>query len=145
MTPLAFAGPMSNATHNALLTTNAIVAAAYAVALLIVPARLIETFGSSVDEAGPWIARLLGAALLGFAAVSLFARRVEDVEARRALDAGFLVGWASVLGISMWAQYLQAANGLGWVNVAVAGVFAVAYFWFLAAEDQAAPMEGRPT
>lgn len=126
---------MSHATHNALLTTTAIVAAAYAVAFLVAPAQFLDLFGMANGAATVWVARLLGAAALGFAAIAFFSRRVVEVEARRALDAGFLIGWAATLGIGMWAQYLAVMNALGWITVAVSGAFAVSYFWFLARED----------
>lgn len=126
---------MSHATHNALLTTTSIVAAVYAVAFLVAPGQALALFGLADDAATVWITRLLGASALGFAAIAFFSRRVVEVEARRALDAGFLIGWAATLGIGMWAQYLAVMNGLGWITVAVSGAFAVAYFWFLARED----------
>lgn len=136
---------MSQATRNALLTTTAVVAASYAVALLVAPGPTAEAFGVATDYTSIWFLRLLGVASLSFAALAFFGRRLEDIAARRALDGGFLVGFAGSLGITMWAQYLQVMNPLGWLHVAVYGAFAVAYFYFLAAEDRlGTDHRGRP-
>lgn len=127
---------MSHATHNGLLTTTSAVSAAYAVAFLVAPGAAISLFGLSDAASAIWMTRLLGATSLGFAAVAFLSRRIVDLEARRAIDGGFLVLTASLLGVLMWAQYLQVMNALGWINVVVAGGLAIAYFYFLAGEDR---------
>ena len=127
---------MSNATHNALLTTTAVISAAYAIVFLVAPIQANDLFGVTVDFTSIWFVRLLGTAGLGFAAIAFFARRVTDMGARRALDAGFLVAWTTTLGILMWAQYLQVMNPLGWIHVGINASLAVAYFYFLAGEDR---------
>lgn len=136
---------MSNATHNALLTTTAVVFAAYAVALLVVPTQLWAVFGMDADASGIWVSRYAGAIALGVAALAFFARRIESMESRRALDGGFLVATSGGLVIGLWAQYVQAFNALGWINVATAAAMAVAYFWFLAGEDRADLASAKPT
>lgn len=136
---------MSNTTHNALLTTTAVIAAAYAVGLLVAPASSIKLFGLDADVAGVWLARIVGVCALALAAVTFLARHLDALEARRALDGGLLIGFAAALAITMWAQYLRVANALGWINVAIVGALAVAYFYFLAAEDRAvAHVPARP-
>jgi hypothetical protein len=127
---------MSNATHNVLLTSTSVIATAYAIAFLVAPEQFGKLFGVSMDATAIWLSRFLGAASLGFAAIAFFARRVKDLEARRALDTGYLIGFAASLAIAMWAQYLQVMNALGWIHAAIYGALAVAYFYFLSAEDQ---------
>jgi hypothetical protein len=136
---------MSHASHNALLTTNAIVTAFYGVVMIVAPLGFLSIFGLS--EAGAeaaWMARLMGTTLLGIAALSLFARNVDSLDARRAIDGGFLVATGSGLAITMWAQYLQVFNALGWIHVGVYGAFAVGFFYFLAGEDRLPILSGRP-
>lgn len=136
---------MSHATHNGLLSTTSAITAAYAVAFLVAPATALSVFGLVDDASAIWVTRLLGAALLGFSAVAFLSRRILDIEARRAIDGGFLVLNAASLGVTMWAQYLHVMNALGWIHVAVTGSLAVAYFFFLAGEDRFGELiEGRP-
>ena len=136
---------MSNTTHNGLLTTTAIVSAAYAVAMLVAPGTTLGVFDLSDNPSTVWMARLLGASSLGFAAIAFLARRIDDMDARRAVDGGFLVATTATVGITMWAQYLQVTNALGWINVAVFGALAVAFFYFIAGEDRfGEALHGRP-
>ena len=128
---------MSQATHNGLLTTTAIVSAAYAVALLVAPAPLWTFFDLAPDASGIWVSRLLGVTALSLAAFAFFARGLTSIEARRAVDAGFLIAFAGEAAVTMWAQYLRVFNALGWINVAIAAALAFAYFYFLAGEDRA--------
>jgi|ERR1051326_8557864 hypothetical protein len=127
---------MSNAQHNMLLTANAIASAAFGVSFLVAPGQSQNLFGLSYDVSSLWISRFFGAAIVGYAALSLFARQVNEPDARRALDGGFLISWVGTLGIALWSQYLQVMNSLGWVVVATAALFSVAYFYFLAGEDR---------
>lgn len=127
---------MSNATHNALLTTTAGVLTVYSLGLLLIPALVFEAIGLEANAEGVWTARLLGCTLLAFAGLAFFARHLDSIEARRAIDGAFLMGSTAMLAISMWAQYLRVLNALGWINVAVDAGFAVAFFYFLAGEDR---------
>lgn len=127
---------MSHATHNGLLTTTAAISAVYAVAFLVAPGPALALFDLDANASAIWVTRLLGAVSLGFAATAFLARRILDMEARRAVDGGFLVMNASLLGVLMWAQYLQVMNTLGWINVVVTGGLAIAYFYFIAGEDR---------
>src|SRR5438874_12629750 len=136
---------MSNAQHNVLLVANAIVSAAFGVSFLVAPQQSQNLFGLLANTSSIWISRFFGAAIVGYAALALFARRVDESDARRAIDGGFLVSWVATLGIAMWAQYLQVMNSLGWIVAAVAGVFAVGFFYFLAAEDRIDLMASRST
>lgn len=135
---------MSNATHNVLLTSTSAISTAYAIALLAAPGATLKLFGLDDAVAAVWITRILGSALLGVATLAFFARRVGDLEARRAIDAGFLVFTTGGLAITMWAQYLQVMNALGWVNAAMYGILAVAFFYFLSAEDRTPAFDGHP-
>lgn len=133
---------MSNATHNALLTTTSAVTSAYAVALLLAPAATLSLFDLGSAESGVWTARLLGAGMLGVAALAFFARRIDNMDARRAIDGGFLVATSISTAVAMWAMYLQVMNPLGWINAAIYGAFAVSFFYFIAGEDRLDVSEG---
>lgn len=143
--PMVRSIAMSRATHNGLLSATSVVSAAYAIALLVAPRQTLSLFGLSDAGSAIWMARFLGAISLGLATFALLGLRVEDLDARRALDGGFLAAATATLGIAMWAQYLQVMNALGWLHAVVFGMMAIAYFYFVAGEDRfGEAIHGRP-
>ena len=137
---------MSQATHNVLLLTTAGASAASGVALLAAPGPAWAFLDLAPDASGIWVSRLLGVACLALASLAFLARGLAGLDARRVVDAALLVAFAGEAAVGMWAQYLRVLNAWGWVPVAAAGAFAVAYFYFLAGEDRASlGIRARPT
>ena len=113
-----------------LLVVNAIVALFLGVALTLSPTSFLSVFGITLSGSGLLIARLLGAAILGNAALMWLARNVEESEARgvivRALTIGFVVG----LVVALPGQLSGVVNSAGWLIVAVYLLAALGYGYF---------------
>jgi hypothetical protein len=81
----------------------------------------------TADTTGLLLARLLGAATVGFAAVTWLLRSAGDPDARRGLVLALFIGWGAGLVVSFIGL---GASPLGWVNVVMYGFFTVAYAYF---------------
>lgn len=114
-----------------LFTLNAIVAALYGLAFLIVPGALASLYGAALGPGGVYVARLFGAVVLGYAVLSWFAKDAVESGARRAIVLGFLVAWALGLVAALTGQLTGAVNALGWSTVLIYLLFTLGYGYFL--------------
>jgi hypothetical protein len=115
------------------LTLNAIVAVLFGLGFVLVPGALTSLYGATLSAAGIYVARLFGAAVLGFAALAWFARDAQESVARRAIVLGLFVSWAVGLICALVGQLAGAVNALGWSTVVIYLLFALglAYFQFI--------------
>ena len=68
--------------HSTLFTLNAVVVAISGLAFLIVLDALASLHGAAQDPGGVYLARFLGAAVLGHAVLSWFAKDAVESDAR---------------------------------------------------------------
>jgi hypothetical protein len=116
-----------------LFVIAAVVTLIFGLGFVLLPEQLLSLYGvNKLDPAPMLIARLFGAALLGYGALYWFARDAEASEARRAMLIGGFVTAAVGFVAFLLAQLGGALNGLGWVNVAIYLVLAVGFGYFLA-------------
>jgi hypothetical protein len=113
-----------------LFMATAVVGAFFGLLFLLVPAATMDFYGVTLDEAGEWLGRLLGAAFLGFAAVAWLARDAEASRARRAIEVGYFAGFAIGFVVDLLGQLSGVFNGLGWVTVIIYLLFAAGYGYF---------------
>ncbi len=120
-----------------LFLVNAIVAVLFALGFLLIPEQVLALFAMSVSEQGIVIARLFGAALLGYALITWFARSATGEMARN-LVLSLLVAFAVGSVVLVLGQLRGLANGLGWIAVAIYVLFTLgyAYFYFLKPKAQ---------
>jgi hypothetical protein len=114
-----------------LLVVSAVIAAIFGVGLVITTGPLLAIYGITLDKAGTVVAQLFGAVLLGFAVLDWFARNVIDPEARRAVVVGNLTGNAVGFVVILLGQLAGIANALGWSNVAIYLLLALAWAYVL--------------
>lgn len=112
------------------LTIHSIVAAAYGVLFLLIPATLLAQYGAEPTAVMQFLGRLFGSALLTFGAVLWLARDAGDSPARRAIVLGFFIGLSSGLVVALHGQLTGVVNALGWTSVAVYAVFGAGYGYF---------------
>lgn len=114
-----------------LFIIHTIVALFFGLAFLFAPETSLVPYGVTTNVTGLSLGRLLGAAYLGFGLIAWFARNSEESEARRAIVSGFSFGFAIGCVASIYSQLNGASNALGWLNVVVYLLLALAYGYFL--------------
>ncbi len=113
-----------------LFTLNAVIAAAFAIAFIVVPAQLLEVYGVTLTPGTAVVSKLFGASLLGYAVLTWQVRAVGPSATLRAVVLALFVG--DVLGflLSMQGVLSGATNGLGWSTVAIYGLLAAGFGYF---------------
>lgn len=108
----------------------------FGMAFVLAPAQLVSFYGMTLDPAGQWIGRFLGAQLVGVAVITWLVRNVPAGGALSAVMIGNLVATTIALVIAV----LQGVSGIGNVMVwstAVVYAFLAAgfgYFQFVKSE-----------
>jgi hypothetical protein len=83
------------------------------------------------DEAAIWASRLLGGSILGFATLMWFGIKAASSESRRAIAIALLVQDTIGFAASIIFQMKEEVNAFGWFSLALYGVLALAYAYFL--------------
>ncbi len=119
---------------NYLLRFHALLAAAYAFALLVLPQATIALLsGDALSDVAAAIARLFGAALLLIASIAWGTSRLRDQDARRLITASFFVYAVLGAGIALVGQLNGTWNALGWTTVATYLILVLGYGYVLTA------------
>ena len=88
-------------------------------------------YGIMLDAGGVVITRLLGAAFIGLAALTVLGIRAKEREARRVVVLAQLVGTTVGFVMSLINQFSGAANALGWSTVVIYLLLAAGYWYFV--------------
>lgn len=113
-----------------LFIINVVIALFFGLSLALAPALLVSFYGVTLSQAGIWVARLWGAASLGYAVVTWFTRNAEESEARRAIVLGQFVHTTIGFIVSLLAQLSGVMNPLGWSIVVIYLLLALGYAYF---------------
>ena len=113
-----------------LLIINAVVAALFGLALVLVPDQMSAQYGIEANAELEYIARLLGAAFISFAVLTWWARNANDSTARRAIVLAFLIGNSVGFVVALIGQLDEVPNSLGWSTVVIYLLFALGYGYF---------------
>ncbi len=113
-----------------LLVVNAVIALFFGLALILSPDRLLLVFGITLSEAGLLIGRLLGAAILGNAALMWLARDCEESEARQVIVLALAIGFAIGVIVAVQGQLSGVVNSAGWAIVAIYLLALLGYGYF---------------
>jgi len=105
-----------------------VVAAIFGVGFLLIPGTLTEMLGARTME--PSTFRLVGAALLAFAASSWLAYR-QPVWGKVKIVVQIEIVW-TVLGVlaTLWGLMFEGLPATDWANVLILGAFAAAFAYF---------------
>ena len=114
-----------------LMIINAVVAAAFGVAFVLVPSQVVSLYGiEDASEILIYVGRLLGAAFVGFAVLTLSARNASDSDARRAIVLALLISDGIGFIVALMGQLAEVVNSLGWSTVAIYLVLALGWGYF---------------
>ena len=116
---------------NTFLKIHAVIALVFGLGFVFIPALILSFYTPvELNEAGVFMARLFGSAILTYAAVLWFASDTPDSEAKRAIVKGFFFTMLIGLAVTLHFQLTGPINALGWTTVALYGFLAVSYFKF---------------
>jgi hypothetical protein len=120
-------------------TVTAIVSLLFGLGFVLVPEATLAPYGVTTDQEGINIARLFGAALLGYAVLAWSARKTEESAARRSIVLALFLGFSIGFVVTVVNQLTGVANALGWSTVAIYLLFALSYGYFQFAQPSSAP------
>ena len=110
---------------------DAAISALLALGLLLGPTTLLKFFGLSTGKTEVVLAQVLGAALIGYAALAWYGRGAVDVQSLQGTMAALIsfkaIGFVVTL-LGVMAQVTRA--GAAWVLVVLFLAFAVGYAYF---------------
>ena len=113
-----------------LMIINAIVAAVFGVAFLLIPDQMGSLYDVEVNETLTYVVRLLGAAFVEIAVLTWFARNADDSAARRAIVIALLIGNAIGFVVALIGQINNVVGVMGWGSVAIYLLLALGYGYF---------------
>jgi hypothetical protein len=124
-----------------LLIINAVVAAVFGLAFVLVPSQVASQYGIEGTAALDYMGRLFGAALIGYAVLTWLARNANESTARTAIVLALLIGNGVGFVVALISQINEVVNALGWSSVAIYLLLALGYgyFQFAAPAPQEAP------
>jgi hypothetical protein len=114
------------------LVLAAIVAGFFGLALLVVPAQLVDLYGVKLTPATEVIGRIAGATNLGFGILFWSVRNASGAEAVKPAMLAGMVASGLICLIMLHGTAVGLVNALGWGQVAINGLlaFGFGYFYF---------------
>ena len=118
-----------------MMTFNALVAAVFGFAFVLVPWQVVMLYGLEPSPPLNYVGRLFGCALVTFALMTWSARSSADSEARRAIILALFIGDALGFVVALVAQLGGVVNSLGWSTVAIYLLLAIGFGYFQFSEQ----------
>ncbi len=113
-----------------LLIINAVVAALFGIAFVLIPGQIVSLYGVEATATLNYAGQLLGAAFVGFAVLTWSARNSNDSAARRAIVLALFIGYATGFAVALIGQLNNVVGALGWSTVAIYLLLALGYGYF---------------
>ena len=112
------------------LVVASILGLVFGLAFLLAPAQLLSFYGMTLDPAGQWIGRFLGAQLVGLAIITWLARNAPTGGALSAVMIGNLVGSTIALALAILQGISGIGNALVWSTAVVYAFLAAGFGYF---------------
>ncbi len=113
-----------------LMVINTFVALLFGLAFVLVPGALLSLYGITLSLGGLVVARLFGAALIGYGMLTFLARNAEESKARRAIVLALFISDVVGFIVALQGQLSGAVNALGWSTVAIYLLLAMGFGYF---------------
>jgi hypothetical protein len=120
-----------------MLLVNAVVAALFGVALVLVPGTVATTYGVTMGAATLYMEQIYGAALIGIAVLCWFAKDAPPSETRAAIFTALFAFNVVALVVSIMGQLNHVMNAVGWSALVIYGFFTLGWAYFLFAKPAA--------
>jgi len=109
----------------------------FGISCTFLPRFVFWVYGLVPDDAAIWVSRLVGGSILGFATLMWFGVRTALAEARRAIAVALVLQDTIGCLASIAFQLTGKVNIFGWFSLALYGVLALAYAFFLFVQPDA--------
>ena len=113
-----------------LMTTNAVVAAVFGIAFVLVPAQVMSLYGVEESAALNHVGQLFGASLISLAVLTWSARNAAQSAARKAIVLALFFGEAVGFLLALIGQLTNVVSALGWSTVAIYLLLALGFGYF---------------
>jgi len=113
-----------------LFVINAILALLFGLGFLLIPTTLVSFYGIQLDAAAVYVARLLGAAYLGYAIISWLFQNSKAASEVRTFVLTLFVTESLAFVVSLVYQLQGLANALGWSTVVIFLLMAAGFGYF---------------
>jgi len=115
------------------LAIKAIISLVYGIGMVLVPAAFLPLYGITLDPAGTFMARAVGATLIGIGLVCWFARNIADRAGLQGIILALFILDTIGFIVALHAQLSGLMNALGWSDVGIWLLLALGlgYFRFL--------------
>ena len=114
-----------------LFMVNILIAIFFGGSCAFFPHFVYSLYGVIPDEAAIWASRLVGGSILGFSTLMWFGIKVASAESRRAIAIALLVQDSIGFVASIIFQLKEEVNAFGWFSLALYGVLALVYAYFI--------------
>ena len=114
-----------------LFIVNIFIAIFFGGTCTFLPRFVFSLYDIVPDDAAIWASRLAGGSILGFATLMWFGIKTASVETRRAIAVALLVQDTVGFFASLIFQLTGQPNAFGWASLALYGLLAIAYAYFL--------------
>jgi hypothetical protein len=114
-----------------LFAVNIFFAIFFGSACTFFPHFTFSLYGLVPDEASIWVSRLAGGSILAFATLMWFGLKTTSDESRRAIAIALLIQDTIGFISSLVFQLTGLVNVFGWFSLALYGILAMAYAFFL--------------
>ena len=112
------------------LVIASILGLVYGLTFLLAPGQLMSFYGITLDAAGQWMARFLGASLVGLAMITGLARNAPADGALRGVMIGNLVSAVIALVVAVLQAISGIGNELAWSTVGVYAFLVAGFGYF---------------
>ncbi len=126
-------------TLKALMSIKSVICLVFGVAFVLFPLQLLGLYDIPVADDVAVMTRLLGAAFIVIGLWLGLARNTEDALSQTATATAVAIGDAVGAVTLVYALLNGVGNLFGWVTVAIYGLLAIGFGWFLLAEPRSQP------
>jgi hypothetical protein len=121
---------MNHVKLKTLMVITSFVALLFGLGFLLAPAWTEASYGVNLDAGGQLMARFLGSAYLGYAALLWLARNTPSSNTRHAIVVGVFVNMILGLVVAVYDRVMGIENALAWSTVAIFLLLSIGYGYF---------------
>ena len=113
-----------------MLLANSIVSIICSLALLLMPASILDSFGMSDRATEKLLMQFFGSELLGAGLITLFAMNTKELRSQRSLTLSFFIADGVAFIVALGGLLSGAMNGFGWFVALLFLLLAIGFGYF---------------